>query len=157
MSSIACKTCGVAFTPEHPAQTVCRACVTPRCPICRWYLDAPNTTRDRVYCSNRCRQRARAGAKYTIMGRDAYTCQRCGQKYDENNPQEMKRLAVKMLDPSGEAVAINAATFCERCEPTGLPPGLGSELLRRTTFFKIDPNQPLGPISRQDMRRRHRK
>lgn len=153
-----CARCSTVFTEEHDAQTVCRACVTPRCPVCRWYIDPSRV--DKTYCTDRCRQRARAGAKYTIMGRDNYTCQKCGQKYDETKPQEMKKLRVKMFDQvsnGSEPIPLNTATFCENCKPDNLPPGTEAALLRRTTFFQIDPNQPLGPISRQDMRRRKNK
>lgn len=153
-----CARCKLDFVEEHDAQTVCRICVTPRCPVCRWYIE--KAQHDKVYCSERCRQRARAGAKYTIMGRDNYTCQKCGQKYDETKPQELKKLRVKIFDAvthGDKPIPINTATFCDNCDPSNLPSGIEADLLRRTTFFQIDPNQPLGPISRQDMRRRKNK
>lgn len=157
--TVPCTLCGVAYTPEHPAQRICRVCTSPRCPICRTYLAdvQSNAVRDRVYCSLRCRQRARAGLRYTLLGRDNYTCQKCKQKYDENKPQELKRLMLKVMDGTAPSVASNVASFCEACEPDNLPAGTEAALLRRTLFFQIDPNQPLGPVSRQEMRRRHRK
>ena len=158
MNKVACVVCAHVFEQEHPRQTVCRVCVTPRCPVCCWHMtDAPL---DAVYCSHRCRQRARAGSRYTLLGRDNYTCARCVFVGDEDNPASMRRLT--LFSWGNPRTAANTVTMCRSCSKTSVFSDLVTQAWERANrtrneFFKIDNDQPMTGLSRGEMRRRKRR
>ena len=154
-ANVPCRVCGVAFVQEHPRQTVCRVCVTPRCAVCCWHLtDAPLGS---IYCGPVCRQRARAGSRYMVLGRDNFTCALCGFVGRDDDPVSLRRLDVFCWG-DGVPTAGTAITVCRDCKDGRvIAPELAAEwertLLKRNSFFGIRSDLPLRGLSRGEKRR----
>lgn len=171
-----CAQCLMVFTSEHPKQTVCRLCVHPRCPVCRGFLPGSQTNAAQVYCSDTCRQRARAGDRYMILNRDNFTCRVCSRAAASGSDGAASQgepgwvaggslLLNQLVTASWGAVAVagNTVTLCDSCslptDSTGAPAIPVAWVLwleKRNSFFAIDPNKPLKGLSRGAVRRRTR-
>lgn len=151
LSTMLCRLCRLPFTQEHPSQSVCRICVMPRCGVCHVPVQG-----FRRYCSPMCRQRARAGDRYTILSRDGFMCRVCGHDASDE-PQELK----KMQTPSwsdGAPTASTTVTLCEKCSlPDPIPDAWVERLTTSNSFFGLDPNRPLRGLSRGAVRRNRRR
>ena len=138
-----CRVCGNPYTLEHVRQTTCRLCVAVRCMVCRAPVEGLRSS---------CRQRARSGARNTVLMRDDFRCRVCGKRVDERDPKQLKTLRVASW--TDKPTPATTVTLCAACELPDVPPAeWASELAMLHSYMGLNPDRPFKALSRGEKRR----